>query len=157
MSNIIFKWLPGTGEGLPSADAQMVGDALTKIHKKHGHLKPQIVIAEAKSKRSQLHEFFEWDDAVAADAHRREQARYMMRHIVVLEPGDEIGDSMRAFVHITDEDDKDVYIDIKVAMGDEALRKQVLERAWKELQSWRRRYKQYEELAAVFAAMDSAA
>ncbi len=40
-----------------------------------GRLTPDAMVEDARSKRSALHPFFEWDDKKAAHAHRIEQAR----------------------------------------------------------------------------------
>lgn len=44
-----------------------------------GSLTAEEVVRRAKSKRSPLHKFFEWEDEVAAHAYRIEQARELIR------------------------------------------------------------------------------
>jgi hypothetical protein len=57
-------------------------------------------------------------------------------------------------VVVNGEPEEHQYEPINVVMGDARLRRQVLQRAWKELEEWRRRYEDYEELASVFASME---
>jgi len=148
----------GWGEGFRvKVDAQRAGKRLAAIHKRRGHLSAELVVAEASKESSPLHEHFEWDNTEAAEQYRLVQARTILRAIVIIRDNGEKDTPLRAFVHLTDSEDEAVYMDINVAMGDAAMRNQVLTRAWRELESWRRRYEEYEELAAVFAAMDTAA
>lgn len=135
-------------------DPQKAGQCLAALHKRHKHLNAELVVDEAVSPTSPLHDAFEWDNTLAAEAHRLEQARGLIRAVVVLRDNGQRDHPIRAFVHITDAADEPVYMDIKVAMSDKVMRQQVLQRAWKELEGWRERYAEYQELAAVFAAVD---
>ena len=61
---------------------------LTKIATKHGGvLQVDDVLQEAQDEGSPLHKHFEWDDSVAAEAHRRYQARVLIQkcHIRLIE------------------------------------------------------------------------
>lgn len=73
--------------------------------------------------------------------------------MTVLEEGD--GEPVRAFVVVTI-DDSEGYQSLRVAMSDEAMRQQVVARAKRELAEWRERYRELNELAKVFAALDGA-
>jgi hypothetical protein len=44
-----------------------------------GLLMPAAVVEAARASRSVMHGFFEWDDGVAAEAHRQAQARQLIR------------------------------------------------------------------------------
>jgi hypothetical protein len=58
---------------------RIVTRELTKIEKAHGgHLEAKDVLEAAKSKKSPLHQYFEWDDAKAGEAHRLYQARLLI-------------------------------------------------------------------------------
>ena len=53
---------------------------LTKLARKNGGLlKVDDVLQEAKDESSPLHTHFEWDDSVAAEAHRKAQARALIQ------------------------------------------------------------------------------
>ncbi len=49
----------------------------------HGRLTPEAVVNEARDPASDLHNCFEWDDATAADQHRLNQARELIRGVKV--------------------------------------------------------------------------
>jgi len=73
-------------------------EVLTEIHLRYGHLDAETVVAEARSKKSPLHQYFDWDNKVAGEKWRLEQARSLIRRaiIVVGEPEKKV----RAFVHV---------------------------------------------------------
>jgi hypothetical protein len=153
MSNLTYRWKPGSrfkGDPVP------VAKALERIRVKNDGLKAEAVVREARKQTSVLHQYFDWNDSVAAEKWRIEQAGQIIRYIVVVHKGvDEEEDlCVRAFVSINDEDDEKSYTSIAHAMGDPELREQVLQKAKKELLEWRRRYEDLREFAAIFEAID---
>ena len=58
-------------------------DYLLALHGQHGHLTPEIVLDDARDESSPLHDHFDWDDASAAEAHRLDQARGLIRRVKV--------------------------------------------------------------------------
>ncbi len=49
-----------------------------------GRLSPEDVLRSAASTNSPLHDYFEWDDSAAAQKHRLEQARQLIRSVRVV-------------------------------------------------------------------------
>lgn len=60
---------------------QSAHQRLIDLHAKHGVLTPEIVVEDAKSKASPLHESFEWDVKKAAQQHWLETARGLIRAV----------------------------------------------------------------------------
>lgn len=134
-------------------DPQAAGERLEEIRERGGGtLEPKAVVEDARLPASPLHGHFEWDDRIAAQQRREDQARYLIRNLVVRIGEDK---SIRAFVNVRVAEGS-AYTAIQVAMGNEEMRRQVLQRAFRELEAWRERYKDYEELAAVFQAAEEA-
>lgn len=132
--------------------AQVAGERLEQIRLTHGgKLTPELVVRDAKPKKSPLHKAFEWDDTKAAANYRIVQAGDLIRAIIVVT--DEAPDAtpVRAFVHV--EDDERHYTSVQHAMSDKELRAQVVNRALLELTQWEQRYKDLKELAEVFAVI----
>jgi len=50
--------------GVSKKDAGIIYKEMCKIHKKHGRLDRELVLAAARPKGSKLHKFFEWDDTL---------------------------------------------------------------------------------------------
>jgi len=71
-----------TRAGFNDEEAQVYGLELEKIKKKQGKLTPQLVLKEAKKRKSPLHDYFVWDDSEAGQQWRLQQARTMIGNIV---------------------------------------------------------------------------
>lgn len=150
-SKVTFGWASGS---MHRSDPQKVGQRLAKLRKKHGALRPEIVLADARSPASPMHPEFEWDDAVAAERHRLTQAAAILRHCVTV---DDHGVQCRAYLVVDgpEEESPNVYVStMDQAMRDEGMRAQVLARALAELEAFRRKYRALSELAEVFRAID---
>lgn len=55
-----------------------------KALERDGRLTPDDVVEEASSPKSPLHQFFEWDNTVAAYKYRLEQARELIKTVTVV-------------------------------------------------------------------------
>lgn len=155
-----------------SGDAQAVGNHLERIKDQAKTLTPEIVLEDARNQKSPLHKFFEWDDSKAAEQHRLHQAGHLIRSVQVTfidsEPPQErqinlsaIPDApkpaprpVRAFLPVKSDGGERSYVGTREAMGDPAMRRQVLERAHSELDSVARKYRELQELSDVFKALD---
>lgn len=61
-----------------------IADRLAELEDAAGRLTPDIVIADARKASSPLHSCFEWNDGKAARAWRIEQARELIRSVMVI-------------------------------------------------------------------------
>lgn len=59
-------------------------DELQRIYDEHGRLTPAIVVDEARARTHPLHGRFEWDNKVAGEAWRRQQAHELIRSVRVV-------------------------------------------------------------------------
>lgn len=67
-----------------SAKQELIAARLAKIAEENGgNLTPDAVLEDARSKKSPLHDQFEWDDSEAAHKYRIEQARVLIRSVRV--------------------------------------------------------------------------
>ena len=134
---------------------QLTGEHLEGLRKKLGRkLTAEDVLKSAKAHRSPIHQHFEWDDTEAAKQHRLAQARELVRHVAVLVPvqGEAEPRKVRAFLHV--ENEESGYESLKTTLKDPEYRKQVIARAFKEFESWQKRYQDLEELAGIFKAAE---
>lgn len=139
-------------------DAQVIGEELEEIRVRNGGiLTASIVVAAATVTDSPLHPEFEWNDMIAARKFREEQARAVIRSIVVIDPvrdGEEREAAVPAFVQLRvkmiDDDEREeersAYLSIRTILEDEGLRSQMLRDARNELRSFERKYALLREL-----------
>lgn len=119
-----------------------------------GELTPKDVVDDARNHNSPLHSFFEWNDGDAAEQWRLQQARGLIRSVVAIYTDDtQPAVRTRAYVHVA-EPSAPHYRDASHAMSQKKTRDMVLQRAWRELQAWRKRYQDLKQLAGVFACID---
>lgn len=154
-----------------SGDAQLVGNRLESIRTKCSVLTPGVVLDDARKAKSPLHQFFEWDDTTAAEQYRLRQAGHLIRSISVTfqdmaaeserqvtlsgvaEPAPEVR-AVRAFLAVQSEDGTTGYVGTREAMADQEMRRQVLERAHRELAAVGQKWRDMSELTEVFMALD---
>lgn len=76
---------------------------LNRIQQRDGGITPGALVDESRPPAAPLHNAFEWDDTTAAESYRQQQARQVIRAIVLV-PEPERRETMpviRAFVSIT--------------------------------------------------------
>ena len=124
-----------------------------------GLVPPQAIVDFARDSNTALHDEFTWDDAKAAELRRLDEARRLIRVMVVVQ---NIGDKdrkIRAFVSIME--DRRVagggYRFTPEVMRDEERRAMMLQTALRELRAFKARFAELQELAAVFEAIEEIA
>jgi len=95
-------------------DAQEIGEALEAIRIRFGRLETERVLSQASNPRSILHAAFEWDDEVAANQHRLDEARTLVRSVeIIITQGEE---PEPAFVHVRESDGGGYYQSTRIAV-----------------------------------------
>lgn len=119
-----------------------------------GELTPKDVLDDARNPNSPLHSYFEWSESAAAEAYRLQQARGLIRSVVAIyvQP-EQPARRAKAFVHIP-EKGAPHYRSMPDAMSAQKTRQLVLQRAWREFQAWKGRYKDMREFAAIMDAAE---
>ena len=116
------------------ADAQKVGEELESIEYKDA----ESVVKAARKSRGDLHKCFEWNDTVAGEEYRKEQARLLMRMIVTVAecetPKGREAVRIRAYESVRFQapdgsaERNMTYIPTREVMSDPELREQVMDR-----------------------------
>jgi len=137
-------------------DAQIIGESLDELKDKFaGELRPQHIVESAKWTRSPLHNYFDWDNESAAEKHRIDQARQMVRSIFLVVETPEGPRETRAFVSVTSNiEDGKRYVDVATALTTKDYRSQIIDEALRAVKTWRAKYRDYKELTPIFKAID---
>lgn len=139
--------------------AEIAHRELEKLREKNGSLTAGLVLLEASKARSPLHKAFEWDNGIAAEEYRLEQARRMLRSIEITYV--ELPKTpLRQYEIVTqpaknDTPERKVYEPVEKIMKDPVLRDELLGRAIRDAISYRKKYHALSELSQVFAELDS--
>jgi hypothetical protein len=153
MAKVEYRWREGARGPLP---AQVVGTELERIRiAQGGAFVPSSVVDAARPAKSPLHPAFEWNDKIAAEKHREEQAKYLIRCIVTVTAEANEGDGeIRAFVSCLEEDeDTPSYTTTERALRDPTLRDQVLTAAFRDMEAFEKRYRKLSEMAEILTAI----
>ena len=100
---------------------------LAKLHAKHGQLTPALVVKDAKRADSPLHDYFEWDDTVAAAQWREEQARQLVRSVRVTIETDTV--TVKTVAYVRDPKcaaDEQGYVSVESLRDDKEAARQAL-------------------------------
>jgi hypothetical protein len=144
-------------------DPNMVGAQFEAIEKRDGTLTKTAIVDAARSEDNPMHDMFEWDDAVAGELYRENQAGYYIRTLEVqLVPvGNPNGKpiDMRAYVNVEPvntkaPERKGTYMNVHAAVEQPDTYKIVLDRAKNQLRIFRDQYKNIKELEPVITAID---
>lgn len=170
------EWRAAHGSPFSAADMRVIGPVLQQMSEQPDGLTPERLLNAARATTHPLHRFFEWNDREAAESWRLEQARKIIRSVVIefRRPDDESGAvrEVRAFHVVTrqpaparetdpEPEPQRVYVDVARVANDADMANQVIERARRELLAVRDKYNFYRELpgfadafSEVWAALD---
>ena len=142
------KWVIPTLYKVRPTVARVVID---KISKRDGVVTPASLLESASSRRSPIHGCFEWDDTVAAGRFRVEQARRMLKDLIIVSSNGEARE-YRAYVHVSTKSVKGFQAIVQ-ALGDPESREYILARAMEDLAAFERKYRSLKELAGLLHSM----
>ena len=132
-------------EGIYKADAQKVANEIGD-----NRISPQELLEKARDVNSELHKCFEWNDSIAAEKYRLQQARGVLINLVYKEKESKV-EPVRMFQITTQ---KNVYQPTVQFLVQEDEYQNLLKRAKSELESFKKRYHTLSELQEVFEAIE---
>lgn len=152
-----YKW----GCRVYPVKADDAGKEFEKIEKRNNEVTAENLLDSARPKNSVMHPCFEWNDTVAAEKFRLQEARNVIGNLVkvVVDKDQEQPTARTAYVNINPDrgfGSKGRYIPIEKAMSDKETRDIVLNRALAELVAFQRKYQELAELGEVFGSIQKA-
>lgn len=153
--------------------ASIAGPICQKLHDKN-ILTPKNLVEEARPEDSPLHPEFDWDDSIAAEKWREEQARQVIKNIILYQSDiqterevvlEEIRDENivdsnnvlksndRAFVSTGERNHR--YVPIAVALTNEEWKANLLKAAKKDMQAFIMKYHRLAELKDIIDNMNN--
>lgn len=137
-------------------NTQKIGEFLVDYSNQHNHkITPKELVKEARNKKNPCHTHFTWDNTKAAELYRLDQARYLLRSILVIEVERENVTYRPVFVcNRYGGQETAPYKDFVEVMKNPDERALLLACAMAEFEAFRKKYGRLVELAALFAAYD---
>lgn len=133
-------------QGYYKADAQKVAEEIG-----FGKFTPMEVLEKAKDETTELHKCFEWNDSIAAEKYRLEQAKNIIR-MLVYEKETKEQEVVRYYAKT---ETKHVYQPTKQFLVQEDEYQGLLRRALAELEAFKNKYHTLTELEGIFEAMET--
>jgi N6-adenosine-specific RNA methylase IME4 len=120
-------------------------EVLTEIRDRTGELTTQAVVDTARPKSHPLHSRFEWNDKVAGEAYRRQQAGELIRSVRIRYVDEPEPKEVNVFHVVRRETGRQSYEPVEEVAADPVAREIVLREMRREWQAFERRYRHLEE------------
>lgn len=131
-----------------SADASKCYEELTTLEA----ITPEAIVEYARNENTELHKCFQWDDAKAAENWRKQQARLIVKSLVVVVQKSET--EVQTYRLIEHDDTEKEYRPIVFTVRNDDEYSRLLKQAKAELAQFRQRYKKIAELAEVIEEIE---
>jgi hypothetical protein len=144
---MVYDWKPGARV---NADAEKVGKELESIGEE---VTPAMVVKKAKSKKTELHKCFEWDDEKAAQQYRITQARHILATLVIIPDQSEEGaprQIVRRYENVTCGENR-AYVPIEHVLKKEEWREELFSEIRIGIEELERKIEAIKEFDEVFA------
>lgn len=143
---IVAKWsAAGTRFG---ADAQKCYEEIMEICDSLESATPQDILDKARNESSELHKCFTWDDSIAAEKWRLNEARVVVRQLVIKE--DKVPTDRPEVRLLYSTDNRSGYKPTEVILQKEDEYKSLLKQAYAELRAFKVKYAMLRELQEIF-------
>ena len=127
-----------------NVNAQKVYDEILSIGES---ATPQQIVDKARDENTELHKCLEWEDSVAAEAWRRQQARQITYFLVIQEK--EVPTDRPEYRVLYKAEEDDGYKPVQMIVKHEDSYNALLQRAWAELREFKTRYGHIKELREI--------
>lgn len=123
-----------------SANANKVGKEIETINKS-GELNRENILEYAKNnKESEIYKCFEWDDKIAGEKYRLNQATMILNSISIVIKKEQPPKPIRAFVNVRNSDDNKIYKSIIEVLENDEEYEQLLRKAEREFKNYKEKY-----------------
>lgn len=135
-----------------SLDAQKIGEELFQIESEIESFKPKDMVDYARNHEdSELHKGFEWDDSIAGEKYRIEQARYINRILVYVDNSPKQDGEDKQEIRVFYQPNRiDGYRETIEIVRNEDEYQALLSQALAELKRFKKKYSMLVELEEIF-------
>jgi hypothetical protein len=143
-----YAWRPGRSF---KADPNEAQELFAKLKKTVG-LTTHNVLDAARPKSSVLHGDFEWNNGAAAELYRLQQARMLVRAVVLVQLEEEPEDHSNVWIHTKTAEGEGIYEYPRVVVRDPTLLSTAIQEARQYLASGEKRWGMLREVSRGFKA-----
>lgn len=143
---MVYQWKAGAQI---KADAQTAGAMCMELASE-GRLTAKNLLDANRPEDAPLHDAFEWNDGIAAEAWREQQARHIINCLTV---NHEATEPTRAFFKIERAENTYQHIDTILESKSDTAR--LLDMALRELDVFRKKYRSLKQLSELISTIDN--
>ena len=147
-----YKYSYGKCSGLFKNPAEVAGPICMKLKKSKEGLTPESLLNVSRAANAPLHNEFEWDDSIAAEGYRKEQARNIIRHLIIVRTDVKEPIKDRAFVYVGEK--KTGYVPLDEALSNDKWRENLMASALRDMKFFVAKYRRLEELSNIIDEMN---
>lgn len=146
--------------GLHKVSAEAAGRVCDYLANTPEGLTPQRLVDVSRDVNAPLHNEFEWDDSIAGEKYREQQAQKLIQHLVIVQSSIQTERQVklekiekdRNFVSTGEQDTK--YITLATALSEDKWRANLLDAARRDMQAFIAKYRRLKELTKVIDDMN---
>ena len=151
----VYEAAPGSH--ISDDQAQRYGKRIDELEQKYSYTSAEIIVEDAMKPESPLHDYFLWNKDKASYEYWLNQARELLRHIVIKVVSSEESKPIRAYFNVTAPEEykkigiKQIYVSVEKVAKNKVYKNEVISQARAELELWAYRYQMYQELSEIVA------
>ena len=135
-----------------NVDAQKVAEEIVSIGESAS---PKEILEKARDEKTELHKAFEWDDTIAAEKYRLDQARHVVQCLVIVRHERPEMDAKKGEIrYFFKPDEQTGYRRTELIVKHEDEYAALLSQANRELKAFRVKYSTLNELHEIFDMID---
>lgn len=133
--------------------AEVAGAVCQKLSESKEGLTPRSLVNASRDANAPLHNEFEWNDSVAAEKYREDQARCIIRHLIIVRTDVEEVPRHRDRSFVSTGENNTAYVSLQTALNNETWKSNLLKAAKADAEKFIAKYRRLTELAGVIDAM----
>ena len=143
---ITAMWRPEFASLHKDVDAQKVADEILGIGEE---VTAEEVVNAARDESCELHKCFEWDNSIAAEKWRTQQARVLFAHLIIRKETEETKEAPQ--IRLMYNNGGNTYKSAPLVFSKPDEYKKLLAKAYAELHNFKLKYAMLKELKDIFA------
>lgn len=148
-----YKYSYGQMSGLFKNSAEVAGKVCMELKETVG-LTPKSLLDASRDPTAPLHNEFEWDDAIAGEKYREQQASCIIRHLVIEKIDTEEARKVRDRSFVFTGERSVGYVPLKEALNNDTWRENLMKAAVKDMKFFVAKYKRLTKLSGVIEKMN---
>lgn len=141
--------------GINKTPADVVGGVCQRLQDSGEGLSPETLLNASRAENAPLHGEFEWDDKIAGEKYRLNQAGDLIRNLIIVPVTTEEKAPPPSRAFVSTPGGKSVYVSIRSALSTDAWRDHLLKEARREMGSFVQKYRRLKELAGVISEIEN--